>query len=144
MRFIKDYWLTILSLLIAIVIIGFMPYLFTERASSDRFDFTNTGNIGDTISRITAPFIGLLSIVLLFITLQEQIKINKKTISHNDFNLLLSLQSQIQDRNSNLIFKYDINNTRVEGRGIFDFDNLYMHNDYDISISTGNYNSVIS
>jgi hypothetical protein len=35
-------------------------------------DFSNTGEIGSTIGGITAPFIGVLSIILLYLTLQSQ------------------------------------------------------------------------
>jgi hypothetical protein len=41
-------------------------------------DFIKTGQIGDTIGGTTAPIIGILSIFLLFYTLWEQIKFNKK------------------------------------------------------------------
>lgn len=54
----------------------FAPLLFTQGLT--QFDFTETGQIGDTIGGITAPIIGILSILLLFYTLWEQIKFNKK------------------------------------------------------------------
>lgn len=52
------------------------PILFTQNWTS--IDFTETGEIGDTIGGITAPIIGVLSILLLFYTLWEQVSFNKK------------------------------------------------------------------
>lgn len=96
------------------------------------FDET-TGVIGDTIGGITAPFIGVLSIVLLYITFREQRKFNKETFeeqqdfnqaqrdfneaqrefnkaqrSANDWTLLLEMKNTIEEHsekvNFNLIF----------------------------------------
>lgn len=39
-------------------------------------DFTNTGNIGDTIGGISAPFINILGAVLVFLALKAQIEAN--------------------------------------------------------------------
>lgn len=47
-------------------------------------DFTNTGQIGDTIGGITAPFIGLISIWLLYITFREQRQFNEKQSEFNN------------------------------------------------------------
>jgi hypothetical protein len=47
------------------------PFLFTRHV--DGFlDFSDTGEIGDTIGGLTAPFIGLLNAVLLWWTLRKQ------------------------------------------------------------------------
>lgn len=54
----------------------FSPVLFIQKWTN--IDFTNTGQIGDTIGGITAPVIGILSILLLYYTLWEQICFNKK------------------------------------------------------------------
>ncbi|GHT51774.1 hypothetical protein AGMMS49982_10120 [Bacteroidia bacterium] len=80
--------------------------------------------IGDIIGGITSPIVGLVTIGLLYSTLRAQNK-------HNEFNRLLDLQTQIQSLNNQLIFKYTTSNRvmvtgqkQVEGRGIFDFNNL--------------------
>ena len=41
------------------------------------FDFSETGQIGDTIGGITAPFIGLLSAVLVYLSFLKQSEANK-------------------------------------------------------------------
>lgn len=48
------------------------PWLFTSCSRWYWFDFTNTGQIGDTIGGLTAPVIGLLNAVLLYVTLRRQ------------------------------------------------------------------------
>lgn len=53
------------------------PYILTQCHSSVAFD-QNSGVIGDTIGGTTAPVIGILSIVLLCLTLVEQMDSNKK------------------------------------------------------------------
>ena len=53
------------------------PWLFTKPAYFKSLVFYDAGTIGDTIGGITAPFIGFTSIILLFWTLNEQVKINK-------------------------------------------------------------------
>lgn len=47
-------------------------------------DFSNTGEIGDTIGGTTAPFIGLLGAILLFITIYQQHQAWEKTQSQRN------------------------------------------------------------
>lgn len=67
------------------------PFLFTR--SSGWLDFSGTGEIGDTIGGLTAPFISLLSVVLLYLTLKEQIETNRenalKEVSRKDYESLI-------------------------------------------------------
>lgn len=51
--------------------------LFTQNWFQHFASFTNSGQIGDTIGGTTAPFIGLLSAVLVYRALQAQIKANE-------------------------------------------------------------------
>lgn len=50
------------------------PIIFTQY--SGIADFTTTGNIGDTIGGITAPFINILGAILVFLALKAQIQAN--------------------------------------------------------------------
>lgn len=54
-----------------------IPWLFTQNGFPRFASFTNSGQIGDTIGGTTAPFIGLLSAVLVYRALQAQIKANE-------------------------------------------------------------------
>lgn len=64
-------------ILIIIVIIIVAPWLLTFTVFADRFNYSSTGQIGDTIGGITAPFINGLAAILVFITFREQVKANK-------------------------------------------------------------------
>ncbi len=56
---------------LSIIFILAAPFLFA-RSGLACFNFLGTGPIGDTIGGITAPFIGILSILLLYNTLKAQ------------------------------------------------------------------------
>ena len=91
-RFIKYCWTTpyqiswkwwrscITNILIVTVIIIVFCLLVTSICKSL---FRCTGQIGDTIGGITALFIGLISIWLLYITFREQRQFNEKQLEFN-------------------------------------------------------------
>lgn len=54
-----------------------IPCLFTQDWFTRFASYNNSGQIGDTIGGTTAPFIGLLSAVLVYRALQAQIKANE-------------------------------------------------------------------
>ncbi|NER13503.1 hypothetical protein GWK08_08650 [Leptobacterium flavescens] len=74
----KDFITKNLYIIIAIyfILVLILPYIFTRQGIS-RVDFTTTGQIGDTIGGITAPFLNFLTIILIYITVREQKKTNK-------------------------------------------------------------------
>ena len=59
---------------IGIPIVLIAPILFTR--DFQLLDFTQTGNIGDTIGGITAPIIGLIGAILVFLALKAQTQAN--------------------------------------------------------------------
>lgn len=63
--------------------------------------FRNTGQIGDTIGGITAPFVGLLSAYLVYISFKAQIAANNKFAESRTHDL------QIQTLNSWVLFIND-------------------------------------
>ena len=66
-------------------------------------DFTNTGQIGDTIGGITAPIIGLVSIILLYITFREQREFNKKQVEFNEWSSLKDMLSNTEKHLNNIV-----------------------------------------
>jgi hypothetical protein len=63
---------------VAIIIFSFLsPLVFTLNASDEKYNFTQTGAIGDTIGGLTSPFIGLTGILLTFLAFYMQIKANQ-------------------------------------------------------------------
>jgi hypothetical protein len=63
-----------LLLWVGIPIVLIAPFLFTRKFGL--LDFTQTGNIGDTIGGITAPIIGLIGAFLVFLALKAQTQAN--------------------------------------------------------------------
>ncbi len=61
-------------LIISILLIAISPFVFTRTLGI--LDFSTTGNIGDTIGGITAPIIGLLSAILIYISFKAQLQAN--------------------------------------------------------------------
>ncbi len=72
----------ILGISILIILFSFVsPLIFTAVSSSDKFDFTETGQIGDTIGGIVNPFIALAGVFLTFLAFYMQIKANQIQIT---------------------------------------------------------------
>lgn len=105
-----------------IIVIAFLaPFIITDsRYISERFD--GTGEIGDTIGGLSTPFLNLLGIILLYITLREQINslnlqrisletqqkelINQEESSRNERSFVI-MSGQIKQ------LKIEINNVRI-------------------------------
>ena len=70
-------------MIVAILLILFSfiaPYVFTGDQVNSRFNFTNTGAIGDTIGGLMNPFIALAGVFMTFIAFYMQIKANELQI----------------------------------------------------------------
>ena len=65
-------------LIILFVLILLLPVILTK-VPFTFFDLTETGQIGDTIGGITAPFIGIIAGYLTFLAFHEQSKANKES-----------------------------------------------------------------
>ena len=79
-------WRSILGLIVVILFICAAPVILTQGTLFvwEFFDLSDKGTIGDTIGGITAPIIGFLSIVLLWLTLKEQLRFNEIQYSINN------------------------------------------------------------
>ena len=81
----KDYYWVII--LIGCILIIIAPSILTlpwrDEVLGLNTNFKSTGQIGDTIGGITAPIIGLISIILLYITFREQRHTNRWTLIEN-------------------------------------------------------------
>ena len=77
------YWIILLIGCILIIVLPTLITTFHISLGCLNTDFTNTGQIGDTIGGITAPIIGLVSIILLYITFREQRYTNRWTLIEN-------------------------------------------------------------
>jgi len=63
---------------IGLLILFFVPILLTRPAIWSILDFSKTGQIGDTIGGLTAPFIALIGALLTFLAFWMQFKANKE------------------------------------------------------------------
>lgn len=91
---------------IFILCVVLSPIILTRPAISSIFDFTLTGQIGDTIGGITSPIIGILSVILLYLTLKQQNEINAEQKNYNDINRAIAMQSQIKQMDYDMEFVY--------------------------------------
>ncbi|SFN60463.1 hypothetical protein SAMN05444143_1362 [Flavobacterium succinicans] len=71
----KDNNDTIGIIVIILIIVFLIPYLFT-RSVFKEYNFSDTGEIGDTIGGITSPFINGIAAILVYIAFKEQKKSN--------------------------------------------------------------------
>ncbi|MDJ1500678.1 hypothetical protein [Xanthocytophaga agilis] len=67
------YWLI---LLLGILLSFITPVILIQPSISKIFDFSQTGQIGDTIGGITAPIINLIGSILVYLSFREQLKAN--------------------------------------------------------------------
>lgn len=72
-----SFWLFVLLFSVLIGIICFFPYLLTQPAMYKYSDFTNTGQIGDTIGGTMSPFVAIAAALLTFIAFWVQYKANQ-------------------------------------------------------------------
>lgn len=70
-------WAKILFWILGIGLIFLTPLTFTSYSYFSKANFTQTGQIGDTIGGITAPFINLLGAILVYLSFKEQFKANQ-------------------------------------------------------------------
>lgn len=63
---------------IGIVVIVISPLIFSFPAKFNWLDFSETGQIGDTIGGVTAPLINLFAAYLIFISFKEQYRANRQ------------------------------------------------------------------
>ena|SRR5579859_7790244 len=83
------------------IIILFLPILLTRAATMAIFDFSHSGEIGDTIGGITAPFVGLVSAYLVYRAFIVQVDANKIQSRNNEFSIALKLIDDLEKRMNN-------------------------------------------
>ncbi|OFY98615.1 MAG: hypothetical protein A3K10_04940 [Bacteroidetes bacterium RIFCSPLOWO2_12_FULL_31_6] len=56
-----------LTLIIGLFIVVIIPVLLTRQSFWSAFNFTQTGQIGDTIGGITSPIVNLIAAILVYL-----------------------------------------------------------------------------
>ncbi|OVE75059.1 hypothetical protein BVX95_00365 [archaeon D22] len=67
-------------LIVSSLILTFFIFLITRGAIFPEFDYSKTGEIGDTIGGVSAPFIGMIGVFLTFAAFYIQYKANQTHI----------------------------------------------------------------
>ncbi len=93
---IEDYK-TSQILLVIVIIIMVLPFFLNLPAVNKHFDFSKSGQIGDTIGGVTAPFINGLAAILVFIAFKAQIKANEIFKSQERTRIILEQIALIQE-----------------------------------------------
>lgn len=71
------WWVGIIALFVVFTIICFLPYRLTQEGDFG-IDFSDTGQIGDTLGGIMGPFVAMVAAVLTFIAFWVQYKANEQ------------------------------------------------------------------
>ena len=117
----KFFWIAAVLILALPVILAKSPISISN--------FTDTGQIGDTIGGITAPFVGLLGAYLVYQAFRAQIaannvqveankvqiQANKVQAKNNDFQIALTLIDDLEQRLDAPIHKYEY---KLAGGGV--------------------------
>jgi hypothetical protein len=115
-------------MVVGVIAVLISPVLFTRASYWKIFDFSETGQIGDTIGGITAPIVGLVSIILLYLTLREQRSFNSRQIVDNRINQLLMIQNDLNALSEMTTYKLTIDNHTVSEKGFLNLGKLSQTN----------------
>lgn len=85
----KRFWLGLILFSVLIIFICFLPYLLTNFSWFD-LDFSDTGEVGDTIGGIMGPFIAIAAAILTFLAFWVQYQANLE--QRRQFNKALEKQ----------------------------------------------------
>ncbi len=114
----KSNWLWLFIPGFALLMLGIL-LLLTQPTYNKYWDFSNKGQIGDTIGGITGPFINLLGAILVYLSFQQQREANRiqsealqedrdRTNSLNKFNQLVNLMTDVNELYESFELKYQI------------------------------------
>jgi len=104
-----------ISFVFGVIFMVLSPWIFTRPALIDNFDFSTSGQIGDTIGGITAPIISLIGAVLVYLSFRAQIEANnnqekalKEEISRNkkerNFEIIMQLLKEEKEDLKSIIY----------------------------------------
>lgn len=145
--FTKEFWRYLGIFGIIIILICTLPALLTQTTYC-LFNFSDTGQIGDTIGGVMGPFVAIAAAILTFLAFWVQYKANeqqRKDIALERFesNLFELIHIQ-QDITNNLIFIEKKGSESIEhakGRDVFQF--LYENYNFGMEGKYNNLNFVV-
>ena len=103
--------------LFAVLILLFAIYWIIDGpriivAPSQKYDFRETGQIGDTIGGITAPVVGLVSAILVYLSFTAQIRANKIIQQESNFKYIIEEFEKVKKSFKKIAYK-SFGNRRV-------------------------------
>ena len=122
--------ISIISVAISLLlVIGgcFAPWLFTGEGC-ERLDFTETGQIGDTIGGVMGPFIAMAGVFLTFVAFLMQVRANEiqREQLHKSFNLK-QLEHKIESLHALQLLHIDVQNVIKDIEVRCDLIDQYCH-----------------
>lgn len=124
----------IIFTILVILLCFFCVLFFTLPSFLKRLNLSTTGNIGDTLGGITAPLIGIISSILLYLALTRQTESNNEQRLKNESDIIFLLLNQLDNEVNNFYYKYKENKVevRLSGQeGLNEFCNSYRY-EYNI------------
>jgi len=97
----ERYWFILIGIIILCI-----PIILTQ--FSTLFSFENTGEIGDTIGGITAPFLSFFGSILVYLALKSQIDANKEFKEQFEKQNNDSMFFRLLDNLKNRTFNYKV------------------------------------
>ena len=96
----------LIPLSIALVIFAFFaPKIFVKEAVSQELNFTETGNVGDTIGGLMNPFIALAGVIVTFLAFYIQYKFNEFQITEFRKELKANQEKYEKDKFENQFYE---------------------------------------
>lgn len=128
----KPYTFTFILIVTCSAFVFSMPWLLTRKFGTFSFNVT-TGAIGDTMGGLTAPFISLLSGLLVYYSFREQVKANKMLMESSQSDIFFENMEKFWTRVEMQIHNYQnqFGKSFAEIAG----NNAYNINTYSISDS---------
>ena len=110
-KFYKIISIVFITISLLLIIGGcFAPWLFTGEGC-ERLDFTETGQIGDTIGGVMGPFIAMAGVFLTFVAFLMQVRANEiqREQLHKSFNMR-QLEHKIESLHALQLLHIDVQN----------------------------------
>lgn len=142
-------------LFIGLTFIIMSPLLFTLPSLTSYYDFSKTGQIGDTIGGITAPIVNFLGAVLVYISFKSQQRANIqqwKAIKldtriryfDNSFERIYSIHNELVKENTIRVYVAEIDNhIRRKDDGIQAFYKGYSKKRIKLDVFFNSYSNLV-
>lgn len=132
---------TILLFTFILIILCFLSVIvFTLPAFHESLNLTSTSNIGSSIGGITAPIIGIITSILLYITLSKQVQSNIDQRLKNESDIIFLLINQLDNEVATFYTKYnqgkqEFRYTGVEGLNHFAREFRYEYDKHNFDFT---------